>query len=145
MRFPHDLSAQVGRNLETGVIAMETNFSSWNTHVWTTHRLELVPGEPLIQQGCHACGRDFVDECSMGERYAVHVSVFKFHRLSDEVTSRWLSEKCPGEPLMADEADRKTRFMAGSFHSAAGEMANDGLDSGSSPNQNIGSKVRGRR
>jgi hypothetical protein len=132
-------------NIGTGVIAMETNFSSWNTHVWTTRRLELAPGQPLTQQVCRECGRAFVDECSTGKRYAVHVSIFKFHRLCDEVTSRWLAEKCPAERLMADEADRKTRFMAGSPRSAVGEMANDGLDLGSSPNQNIGSKVRRRR
>jgi hypothetical protein len=108
---------------------METSLSSWNTHVWFSRRLKLVPGQPLIQQDCHECGRAFVDECSTGERYAVHVSIFRLHRLSDEVTSRWLSEKCPAEPLMADDADRQTRFLGGSFRSStAGEMINDGLN-----------------
>src|ERR1700687_1083455 len=114
-----------------GVTRMETNLSSWNTHDWFGRRLKLVPGQPLIQQDCHECGRAFVDECSTGERYAVHVSIFKVHRLSDEVTARWLSEKCPAESLMADDADRQTRFLGGSFRSAVGEMANDGLDLGS--------------
>jgi hypothetical protein len=114
---------------------METNLSFWNTHDRFSRRLKLVPGQPLIQQDCHECGRAFVDECSTGEWYDVHVSIFKLHRLSDEVTSRWLSEKCPTEHLMTDEADRQIRFLGGSFRSAVDEMANDGLDFGSLPNR----------
>ena len=107
---------------------METNLSSWNTHDWSSRRLKLVPGQPLIQQDCRECGRAFVDECSTGERYAVHVSIFKVHRLSDEVTSRWLFEKCPAERPMTDEAARQTRFLGGAFRpSAASELAGDGL------------------
>ncbi len=112
---------------------MEMNLSSSRTHDWISRRLELVPGQPLIQQVCHECGRGFVDECSTGEQYAVHVSIFKLHRLSDEVTSRWLSEKCPAECLTADEADRQTRFLAGSFRPAVGEVANDGLERARAP------------
>lgn len=113
---------------------METNLSSWNTHDWTSRRLELVSGYPLIQQGCGQCGRAFVDECSTGERYAVQVSIFIFHRLSDEVTARWLSEECPVKRLTADEADRQTRFLSGGlFRSAVHEKANEGRDFGSPP------------
>jgi hypothetical protein len=90
---------------------MDTFFSRWTTHCWIGRRLALGPGEPLIQHVCNDCGRAFVDECSTGERYAVHVSIFKVHRLSDEVTSRWLSEQCPAQALAGDEADRRTRFI----------------------------------
>jgi hypothetical protein len=69
---------------------MDTIFSSWTTHYRISRRLALAPGQPLIQRVCNDCARAFVDECSTGERYAVHVSIFKVHRLSDEVTSRWL-------------------------------------------------------
>ncbi len=34
---------------------------------------------------------------------------------------------------MADEGDRKTRFLAGSFGSAIGEVANDGLERARAP------------
>ena len=113
---------------------METNLSSWNTHELTSNRLELVPGHPLIQQGCRKCGRAFVDDCSTGERYAAHVLVFTLHRLSAQVTSRWLSEKCPGECLKTDEADRETRFLSGGlYRSAVHERANQGRDSGLAP------------
>jgi hypothetical protein len=107
---------------------MEVNLSSWNTHDWTSRLLEIVPGQHLIYQECRECGRGFVDEFSTGKRYSVSPSVFRFYRLSDEVTSRWLSEKCPikGQGLIADEADRQARFPDGSFRSAPGEVANDG-------------------
>ena len=90
---------------------MDTIFFTWNTHCLISRRLGLAPGQPLIQRVCNDCARAFVDECATGERYAVHVSIFKIHRLSDEVTSRWLTEQCPAQPLIGDEADRRTRFI----------------------------------
>ena len=90
---------------------MDTIFSAWNTHCLISRRLGLAPGQALIQRVCNDCGRAFVDECATGERYAVHVSIFKIYRLSDEVTSRWLSENCPAQRLAADEADRHTRYV----------------------------------
>ena len=90
---------------------MDTIFSRWTTHSWISRRLALAPGQPLIQRVCNDCARAFVDECSTGERYAVHVSIFKVHRLSDEVTSRWLAEQCPDQRLAGDDADRQTRFI----------------------------------
>ena len=116
---------------------MKMNFSSWNTHDWTTRNLELVPGHPLIQQACRACGRAFIDECSTGERYAVHISIFVLHRLSDEVTANWLTENCPPQRVMADEADRQTRFLNGTSRSGVAERASDGLDAASSPDRKI--------
>ena len=90
---------------------MDTIFSAWNTHCLISRRLGLAPGQALIQRVCNDCSRAFVDECATGERYAVHVSIFKIYRLSDEVTSRWLSENCPAQRLAADEADRHTRYI----------------------------------
>ena len=90
---------------------MDTIFSRWNTHCWIGRRVVLAPGQPLLEHVCNDCGRAFVDECSTGERYAVHVSIFKVHRLSDEVTARWLSEDCPAQPLAGDVTDRRTRFI----------------------------------
>jgi hypothetical protein len=90
---------------------MDTIFSRWTTHRWIGRRLTLAPEQPLIQRVCNDCERAFVDECPTGKRYAVHVSIFKVHRLSDEVTSRWLSEQCPAQRLAGDEADRQTRYI----------------------------------
>ena len=76
---------------------MKTNPASWETHDWMIRRFELAPGEAVIQQVCSKCGRAFATNERSTERYAVHVSVFKLNRISDEVTSRWLSEECPAQ------------------------------------------------
>lgn len=116
---------------------MKMNFSSWNTHDWTSRNLELVPGHLLVEQACRACGRAFIDERSTGERYAVHISISVLNRLSDEVTANWLSENCPAQRVIADEADRQTRFLNGTSRSGVAERAGDGLDAASLPDRKI--------
>jgi hypothetical protein len=103
---------------------MEQNFSLWKTHDWISRRLEQISGAPIILRACRQCGRDFVEERSTGDQYAAHVSIFNVHRLCDEVTSRWLYEKCPAERLTADDTDRQTRFAVGQFASSLRETAN---------------------
>ena len=109
---------------------METKLSPLDTHYWISRRLEVVSGQPLVHQVCPNCGRGFIEDHSTGEIFAAHASVFAIHRLSDEVTSRWLSEKCPGKLLKEDDTDRDTRFVRDSFndHSTplSGETLNDG-------------------
>jgi hypothetical protein len=85
---------------------------AWNSHAWSTRRLELSSEFPLLQQMCRKCDRNFIDELESGARYAVHVGVTRFARLSEEVTARWLADPCPGEPLKSDDADLKTRSSA---------------------------------
>ncbi len=51
----------------------------WDSHNWSSvrgRRIEIEPGKPLIQLHCSRCGRDFVEDSSSGQRYAVYVSVF---------------------------------------------------------------------
>ncbi len=93
---------------------MGRNLTAWDTHDWTSRGLEALPHQRIVHRVCGACGRGFFDQFPSGERYAVYDSVFRFHRLSDEVTSRWLSDQCPAERLVADEEDRRTRFFNGS-------------------------------
>jgi hypothetical protein len=64
--------------------------------------VEIESGKPLIQHRCSRCKRDFVEDASTGERYAVYVSVFSFRRLPDPVSRQWLGEPCPGAPLPLD-------------------------------------------
>jgi hypothetical protein len=90
---------------------MEKNLTVFDTHDLIQQPLELDLGLPLNQLVCLNCGRDFIEECSTGKRYGVSISAFRVDRLSDEVTSRWLSEMCPGERLTADDEDRRTRFL----------------------------------
>ena len=77
----------------------------WNSHSWARakgRRIEIEPGKPLIQHRCSRCRREFVEDPTSGERYAVYVSVFSFRRLPDLITKRWLGELCPGAPLPYD-------------------------------------------
>jgi len=81
------------------------NGDAWGSHSWSVvkgRRVEIEPGQPLIQHHCSRCGRDFVEDPHTGERYAVYVSVFSFQRLPDLITKRWLGELCPGEALTHD-------------------------------------------
>jgi hypothetical protein len=109
---------------------MEPKLSPRDTHYWISRHLEVVSGQPLNHQVCRDCGRGFIEECSTGEIFAAHASVFVFHRLSDDATSRWLSEKCPGKLLKKDDADRDARFVRDSFNyhsiSADGETLDGG-------------------
>jgi len=77
----------------------------WNSHRWSIARgrqIEIEPGKPLIQYRCSRCKRDFVEDTSTGERYAVYVSIFIFRRLPHTVSRQWLGELCPGAPLPYD-------------------------------------------
>ena len=81
------------------------NGDAWNTHNWSSaegRKVEIEAGRPLIQRHCSRCRRDFVEDPATAERYAVHVSVFRFDRLPDSVSKRWIGEMCPGAPLPQD-------------------------------------------
>ncbi len=81
----------------------------WNSHQWTTTRgrsIELNPGQPTIQHHCSRCHRDFIEDPLTGGRYAVYVSVFTIRKLSEQVSTRWLREFCPGSPVSFDDKIR---------------------------------------
>jgi hypothetical protein len=82
-----------------------------DNHRWLKRSgyLELKSGHSVVHTGCALCGRTFLIDMAAGFSYAVHASVFSFHRLSDEVEHRWLNEPCPGEYVPSDDADRKNR------------------------------------
>jgi hypothetical protein len=87
--------------------------ATWHTHDWVPPdgRVLEIEGQFMLHDRCTVCGRDFVEEIDSGLKYAVHVLAFNFARLSDEVTSRWMSSECPGVRLASDDADRRTRFI----------------------------------
>jgi hypothetical protein len=79
--------------------------NAWNSHNWSDgkgRKVEIEPGQTLIQHHCSRCRRDFVEDLPSGERYAVYVSVFNFRRLPELITKRWIGELCPGAPLPQD-------------------------------------------
>jgi hypothetical protein len=77
----------------------------WNSHQWASARgrkVEIKPGNPLVQRHCTRCRRDFVEDPSSGERRAVFVSVFSFRMLPEQINRQWLAEMCPGAPQALD-------------------------------------------
>jgi hypothetical protein len=92
---------------------MAANHPTWDSHEWETRSVELKSPNPATQYTCKNCARHFLEEESTGDRYAVHIGIVQFDRLSDDVTRRWLSEMCPGERLEGDFDDAKTRFHSG--------------------------------
>jgi hypothetical protein len=89
-------------------IGVKLKVEIWNTHLWLAkpRPLAIESGQTVIQHRCDRCGRDFVTDISSNRVLAVFVSVVSFYQLSDEVTTRWLSDACPGRHLSSDENDR---------------------------------------
>jgi hypothetical protein len=81
----------------------------WGDHHWLDkpRHFHLESGQSIFQRRCVQCGRDFVIDESSGARHAVRVSIFSFHRLTDEVTQRWVGEACPGKRLPSNDVDRE--------------------------------------
>ena len=81
--------------------------SAWNSHYWHTRRVENASDHGVIHHHCSRCSRDFIDDPSTGKRFAVYVAVFRFEKLPELITTRWLDELCPGEPQAQDIAARR--------------------------------------
>ena len=91
---------------------MKLKVEIWNTHLWLAkpRPLAIESGQTVIQHRCDRCGRDFVTDISSNRVLAVFVSVVSFYQLSDEVTTRWLSDACPSRHLSSDEEARRRRI-----------------------------------
>lgn len=87
---------------------MATKLLPWDSHSWSIREVNLPDGMRARQHSCHHCARHFIEEAT-GVRYAVHIGVQAFERLSDEVTIRWLATSCPDKRLDADYQDLLTR------------------------------------
>jgi hypothetical protein len=70
-------------------------------HEWHQEQIE-IHGEAWSHLRCYNCGRDFAKGPGIRQWTAVHVGVFGFDPLEDEVNSRWLTELCPGGRLPED-------------------------------------------
>lgn len=102
------------------VVASE---AAWSGHQWiepNPRRVSLASSQTVLQHRCVRCGREFVTVESSGECYAVYASAVSFHRLSDEVTQRWVSEECPGRHIEADDKERAEKIVA---HMPVGKAA----------------------
>jgi hypothetical protein len=96
-------------------MANDTLDGTSGKHQWLERRephFKNELGEAVIQHQCERCGRDIVTVLSSGSRHAVHVSIFCFYTLDDEVTARWLTEPCPGKRLPRDDDDRQVAISS---------------------------------
>jgi hypothetical protein len=87
---------------------MATKLLPWDSHSWSIREVNFPDGMCGRQYSCHHCARHFIEEPA-GLRYAVHIGLQAFERLSDEVTIRWLATSCPDKRLDADYHDLLTR------------------------------------
>jgi hypothetical protein len=104
-------------------------------HHWHERRephFKIDSGEAVVHQRCRRCGRDMVTVLSSDTRYAVYVGAFVFYRLDDEVTKRWLNERCPGKRLEKDEDVRNEQIAKMLAQDERPERANAQLRSSSS-------------
>jgi hypothetical protein len=83
------------------------HWQTWSSHHWQTRTIENGVYNGVVHHHCARCLRDFVDDPSTGERYAVYVAVFSFERLPELTTAKWLRDLCPGMPVVQDGAIRK--------------------------------------
>lgn len=119
-------------------MAENDSSASWNSHQWLGHRprrFELESGQSIVASHCSACGRDFVTDESSGAHFAARVSIFSFYRLYDEVTQRWVNERCPGKRLPTDDDDRKRKTieLRIAWDRSCGEQQNLLANAGSPP------------
>jgi hypothetical protein len=112
---------------------MSADIGAWNSHGWDIRRLEAAPGVDVTEYTCVSCARHFLEEEGTHARYAVHVGIRQFHRLSDEVTEHWLAEKCPGKRLESDFTAIQTRFRIDGVQQKSGKS--DNSPEGSDPNE----------
>jgi hypothetical protein len=85
----------------------------WNGHKWVEpngRHLDVAPDDSAVQYHCARCAREFLVLESSGRRLAVYASVISFYQLTDDVTERWLQQRCPGERLARDDEDRGRRI-----------------------------------
>jgi hypothetical protein len=80
------------------------NRSPWDSHDWKIKTLESLTagGGSRLGFTCRSCGRKFGYTTANHRMWAVNNDGSS---LTDEISSRWLSERCPGHPCETDAAD----------------------------------------
>jgi hypothetical protein len=69
---------------------------------------------------CRNCQRDFATEAEPAEWKAAHIGIFRFNFLDELTTKRWTSERCLGQPLLAEVNDlRHSMAIKGSLERPA--------------------------
>ena len=71
------------------------------THRWSEQKVS-IKGRPFLHRRCQICERDFARLLVETKWQAVHVGVLSLDFLDDEITQRWVSQDCPGRPLLGE-------------------------------------------
>jgi hypothetical protein len=74
-------------------------------HEWMMLREVQIVGKKFLHRQCRRCWRDFVMPPDVKEWIAVHVGVFSFDFLDDEVNRKWRLERCPGRQFRGEFND----------------------------------------
>ena len=64
-------------------------------------------GKSIYYHRCFRCGRDFGLGLNGGGWLAINVGLLQIELLADSVSDRWLSEKCPGQPLWVQDGEAR--------------------------------------
>ncbi len=78
----------------------------WDSHDWKVKTIESLTagGGSRLGFTCRSCERKFGYTTTNRRAWAVNE---EGRTLSDEITTRWLAERCPGRPGETDDADRQ--------------------------------------
>src|SRR5262249_57986949 len=71
------------------------------THLWSEQQVS-IGGRTFFHRQCQICRRGFARSLDNGEWDSVHVGFLSFNFLDDEITQRWVTENCPGGPLLRE-------------------------------------------
>ena len=79
--------------------------SAWNSHDWKVKTLESLTagGGSRLGFTCRSCGRKFSHTTANHRTWAVDNQGVA---LEDNISSGWISARCPGRSEESDESDR---------------------------------------
>lgn len=82
-----------------------SNRTPWDSHDWKIKSLESLAagGGSRLGFTCRSCDRKFVYTTANHRTWAVNNEGTS---LTDEISSRWISEHCPGHASETDAEDR---------------------------------------
>lgn len=83
----------------------DTSRTPWDSHDWKVKTVQQLPAGrgSRLAFTCRSCERQFMFMTINSRTWAIDG---QGQALSDDVTSRWLAEKCPHRPGSHDAEDR---------------------------------------
>jgi len=95
------------------------------THLWSEQQVS-IGGRTFFHRQCQICRGGFARSLDNGEWDSVHVGFLSFNFLDDEITQRWVTENCPGGPLLR-EANSKRLEAGGEVYDSSSKLRANSL------------------